>query len=395
MNRLLSLHGGVPAPSRPIRFALAQKGFRPFFLFPSVFATLIVQLWLLVLSVVVAPGPYLDLVAWHAHEMVFGYAVAVIAGFLLTAVANWTQRETLTGTPLLALAALWAFGRVAMLAPALFPRGLVAAIDLAFLPLLALALARPLVATGNRRNFVMIAILAVLSAANLAVHLEALGVLAPGAARHASLVGVDVIVFLMLVIAGRILPMFTRNTTKATAPSSPLLERLTVAGGIVLVAVDAVRGDSGASRVAAGALGVIAIARAARWATPHTLRHPLLWILHAGYAWIPIGLLLRATSMPSALHALTAGAIGSLTIGMMARVTLGHTGRPLAASSATAWSFAAITGAALARVAGPLVTTRYHDVLTCAGILWTAAFVLYLAGNAAALVAPRVDGKAG
>ena len=395
MNRSLPLDGALPEPGRRPRFALAGKGFRPFFFVASLYACLIVPLWLLVLSGVVMPGVYLDAVAWHAHEMIFGYSVAVIAGFLLTAVANWTQRETLTGTPLLALTALWAFGRVAMLVPSAFPRGVPAAIDAMFLPLLALALARPLVATKNRRNFVMLGVLGVLAAANVTMHLEALRVLEPGASRHASIVGVDVIVFLMLVIAGRILPLFTRNATKADVVSSPLLERATVIAGIALVAVDVVRPDATAARVVAAILGAVALARAARWGTRHAFAHPLLWILHAGYAWIPLGLFLRAAAVSSALHALTAGAIGSLTIGMMARVTLGHTGRPLAASKLTAWSFGAITAAAFARVLGPIVTMRYHDVLTCAGVLWTLASVLYLAANAPALFAPRLDGKTG
>jgi uncharacterized protein involved in response to NO len=383
----LPLHGVLSEPASRPRFALAGKGFRPFFFGASVFAALIVPLWLLVLGGVVAPGRYLEPVAWHAHEMIFGYATAVIAGFLLTAVASWTQRETLTGGPLLALAGLWAVGRLAMLFAGALPGGLVAAIDLAFLPVLGVVLARPLIAAENRRNFVMLAILAVLTAANTAVHLEALRILGAGAARHAMRVGLDVIVLLMLVIAGRIVPMFTRNATKImTITAIPWLDRLTALCAALLIAGDIALPDSRPTNGTAGLLAIVATARAAKWGTRHTLGHPLLWILHAGYLWIPIGLAMRAFSMPHAMHALTVGAIGGLTIGMMARVALGHTGRNLDPSKIIVAAFLVITAAAAARVYGAFFV---------AGGLWTLAFLLYLATFTPYLFTARPDGKAG
>lgn len=396
MNRPLPLEGALPEPASRSRLAIAGKGFRPFFFGASVFAALIVPLWLLIMNGTVVPGAYLDTISWHAHEMIFGYTAAVIAGFLLTAVANWTQRETLIGPPLLALAALWVFGRVVMVMPNAFPRGLVAAVDLAFLPALAIVLARPLIATRNRRNFVMLAVLSVLAAANLAVHLEALGVARPGMARHAIHVAIDVVVFLMLVIAGRILPMFTRNATQVkTIVSSPTLDRLTAVAAAALIVVDLAWPDTLAANVAACAVAFVATVRAARWGTRHALRQPLLWILHAGYWWIPIGLVLRAVSVAGAMHALTVGAIGALTVGMMARVSLGHTGRKLAPSHLTVAAFAAISLAAVARVFLPLVTPHYFVALTVAGGLWTLTFVLYLTTYTPYLFTPRPDGKAG
>jgi uncharacterized protein involved in response to NO len=405
MQRSLLLQGEAPTPASAPRWPIAAKGFRPFFLLAGAFAAAVVPLWILVVAGVVHPAGYLEATAWHAHEMVFGFSVAVIAGFLLTAVGNWTGRETAVGGPLLALAALWAAGRVAMLVPGALPRGLPALVDLAFLPALLAVLARPLVQARNRRNFVMLAILGALFAANAVVHASALGVAAPGAARHACLVALDVVVLVILIIAGRIFPMFTRNATGVESiRSSRALDALAVASMAALTLLDAIAPEGGAaSSVVAGAAGVLAAARAARWGTRHVARIPLLWILHAGYAWLVIGLLLRAlagfvAAIPAsvAAHALTVGAIGSLTLGMMARVALGHSGRPLVAPRSVAWAFVAVNAAAVARVVVPLVAPAWTLwALVAAAVLWTAAFVVYVAAYAPILLSPRVDGKAG
>jgi uncharacterized protein involved in response to NO len=271
------------------------------------------------------------------------------------------------------------------------------------LPLLAVALARPLIATKNRRNFVMLAVLTALFAANVVVHLDALGAVPMGSARRACLAAIDVVVFLMLVITGRVVPMFTRNATGADAQSRAPLEIATAVGAAALVAIDIASPDSKLSAAAAGVVAIIAVARAARWQSHRTARHPLVWILHTGYAWIPFALVLRATPLfgatiwsSLATHALTAGAIGSLTLGMMARVALGHTGRSLVLARAMPWAFAAVTFAAVARVLLPLVAIAWHFVaLIAAGALWTIAFATYAAVYAPILCAPRVDGKDG
>lgn len=405
MARSLSLVGAMPEPeeARP-RFAIAGKGFRPFFLLAAVFAALIVPIWLFIVGGALAPGTYLDAWSWHAHEMIFGYAVAVIAGFLLTAVGNWTQRETVVGTPLLLLAGLWLLGRVVMAVAAMLPRGVPALVDLAFLPLLGVVLARPLVATRNRRNFVMLAVVAALFAANLAMHLTALGVLPHGTGRRAYLVAIDVIVFLILAIAGRIMPMFTRNATGvSTIVSSAKLDRATLLSAAGLVAVDLVWPETTPASIVALAVGLLAAARAARWGAMHTARHPLLWILFVGYAWIPAGLLLRALPLVGlpvwsslSLHALTAGSIGCMTLGMMARVALGHSGRPLVPSPAMTWSFAAMALAGITRVLVPLVAMPWYlTTLSITGALWTLAFLIYVVVYAPVLTLPRIDGKPG
>jgi uncharacterized protein involved in response to NO len=404
MQRLLPLHAGLPEPTSRPKLAVAAKGFRPFFLLAAAFASAVIPLWILVLAGRAPPNGYLAPSIWHAHEMIFGFAAAVMAGFLLTAVGNWTKRETLVGLPLLALAALWVAGRFAVSYEGTFLRGTRALLDLAFLPVLTIVLARPLVAARDRHNLIVPAVLVALFAANLVVHLEALGVLAAGSGRHACLVAVDIVVFVILAIAGRVFPTFTRNGTGVeTIRSYPTLEVLTLAAMAVLAMLDAVVPESLAAAAASGAVGVVAAARAWGWRTARVARHPLLWILHVGYAWVPLGLLLRAAAafypaLPASLatHALTVGAIGSLTLGMMARVSLGHSGRPLVAPPAMIWAFAAVTLAACARVFGPLLFPgAYLLTLVVAGALWTAAFLLYLVAYAPILARPRVDGRAG
>lgn len=390
-------------PTARIPAALLAKGFRPFFLAAGALAATMLPLWLLVFAGVASAGDYLAGAYWHAHEMVFGFAVAVIAGFLLTAVGNWTKRETAIGGPLAALVGLWLLGRVVMSAPGLFPRALPILVDGAFLPALAVVLARPLVAARNRRNYVMLAVLGALGAANVLVHLDALGVV-DGWQRRGSLVAVDVVILLIVVIAGRVVPMFTRNATgKEGIRNAPALDRLAAGSMALVVVVELVAPGGAIMAVAAVAAGALTAARARWWGTRHVSGHPLLWILHVGYAWVPVGLFLRAAShvapaLPEALatHALTVGAIGSLTLGMMVRVSLGHTSRPLVASKAAGVAFALITLAALTRAIVPIVWTGpYFETMIAAGTLWAVAFAIFVASYARVLTTPRADGKPG
>jgi uncharacterized protein involved in response to NO len=383
--------------------AVAGKGFRPFFLLAGAFATAIVPLWMLVLLGVAPLPAYLDPIGWHAHEMVFGFAVAVLAGFLLTAVGNWTGRETATGAPLLALAALWIAGRAAMLGAASLPRGAAAIVELAFLPALAATLARPLLATKNRRGLIFVVILGALFAADLATHLDALGVIG-GWSRRASVVGVDVVALATMVISGRVFPMFTKNATgDETIRSLPKLDVLALAAAACFVALDAAAPASVACAGFAAAAGVLAIARSVHWGAQRSLRDPLLWVLHAGHAWLAFALILRAASRftdavpgPAATHAFTIGAIATLSLGMMSRVTLGHTGRMLVAPRRAALAFALVLVAAFARVAVPIAfPAQTRASIFVAGGAWTLAFALFLSAFAAALLAPRVDGRRG
>ncbi len=404
MARSLALHGELDRPAAPRRLPFAAKGFRPFFTLGALYAVAIIPLWLAVLAGVSRPAGYLDPLSWHAHEMIFGFVVAVIAGFLLTAVGNWTQRETVVGAPLLGLAALWLLGRLAMLFSASLPRGVPAAVDLLFLPALIVVLGRPLVAAKNRRNFVLLGVLMVLFLANVAVHLDGLGLLAAGFAHRARAVALDVVVLIILLIAGRVFPMFTRNATGAQGiRSHPALDVATVVAMAVVVVLDAVIADWRLAGVLAGLVGLLAAARAVHWGARHSGREPLLWILHAGYAWIVIGLLMRALAvylpaLPTSLatHAITIGGIGSLTLGMMARVSLGHSGRELATAPAMRWAFLAILAAAFARVVLPIVVPAHYLLsLMVAGAFWLFAFAAFLVVYVPILVRPRPDGKPG
>lgn len=383
--------------------ALSAKGFRVFFLAALAYSALIIPLWLLALGGRFLPSGYLDPVGWHAHEMLFGYTAAVIAGFLLTAVSNWTQRETLTGRPLIALATLWLCGRAALTLGSGLPRWLVALVDALFLPLLLVAVARPILAARSRRNYGVLFILAALSASNAAVHLDALGLL-HGARARANTLALDLIVLVILLITGRVVPLFTRNATGAASVRSiPLLDRLTLAAMSLLALADLVAPASPLAPTLAGVTALCAAARSTRWGASLSARDPLLWVLHLGHAWIPLALLLRALdgwthAVPSSVsvHALTAGAIGALTLGMMVRVSLGHTGRKLVASRWAAVAFVALSLAAVARVAAPsLSPARVLPALMIAGALWSLAFTLALIAVAPALIAPRVDGRPG
>lgn len=402
MSRTLRLAGDPPAPPAHVKPVLA-KGFRLFFLLASSFAALIVPVWLLALGGVIHPGGALDAVTWHAHEMVFGFAVAVIAGFLLTAVTNWTQRETAAGAPLAGLAGLWLAGRLAFAFGAHLPAPLVAVVDLAFLPALAFAVGRPIVLTKNHRNLVMLGVLVALWLANLAIHLDALGAL-PGLRRRGALVGVDVILLVILVMAGRVFPMFTRNATRVQSIRSiPALDAASVAAMLAVVVCDAAALDAPVAPIAAAVAAVLAAARTLHWGARHGLRLPLVWILHVGYAWIPLGLALRAVSAlttrvpaSAATHALTVGAIGAVTLGMMARVSLGHTGRPLDPPRPVVVAFVLVTLAALVRVVAPIASLAWYPTsLQVVGALWTLAFGAFVVVYAPILVAPRPDGKPG
>lgn len=405
MSKPLRLLG--EAPATPTTTPWSAKGFRPFFLAAGAFAALLLPLWLLVLSGRVRADAYFDPVTWHAHEMVFGFTVAVIAGFLLTAVGNWTGQETAVGAPLTSLLVLFVAGRVALAAAAVLPRGLVAAVDLAFLPALGVAVGRPILRTRNRRNYPILAMLTALFAADLAMHLDALGVLGP-VRRRAAIVAVDVVTLLVLFLAARIFPMFTRNATRVESiRNQPKLDWATTLAMAALVLVDAFVPDHGAparvGAVLAGVVALLAVLRAATWGARHSLGTPLLWILHVGHTFVPLGLALRAASAflprvpPSAaLHALTAGAIGCTTLGMMARVSLGHTGRALVPARAVAVSFGVITAAAVLRVAQPFFAGRAATMaLHASGTLFAAAFAIFVVTHFGVLTRPRIDGKPG
>lgn len=398
------------APARTVPFwsashAVWRLGFRPFYLATAVFAALAVPLWMLQYTGYLAAWlPQTASVLhvgylWHLHEMVFGMAVAVVVGFLFTAGRAWTGLWTPTGRHLAALVALWLAGRVAMLAA---PPAAAAAIDLLFLPLAAWPLLRVLRQAGNRRNYFLVGLLAMLALCNAVFHAAALGWLAlnPVTPVHAAIL---VIVVMESAIGTRVIPMFTRNGAPGTAPKvQPLLDRwsLGLLGATALGWLLPLPAWGFAPLAVMAAL--LVLLRLWRWQAHRTLAVPLLWILHCSYAWIAAGCLLLAlaawqkVTASAAFHALAVGSMAGLILGMITRTTLGHTGRKLVAGRSEVMIFALIQAAALARVAAALGWDGGQGaVLIASAVCWTAAFAQYALVYAPYLTRARIDGKEG
>jgi uncharacterized protein involved in response to NO len=337
--------------------------------------------------------------AYHAHEMLFGYTIAVIVGFLLTAVRNWTQRETPAGGVLAALALLWVAGRVLMLTPYSLAAGIVNAL----FPLAgAVAIGIPLFASGNRRNYFFVALLAGASVAVLLFHLSSMGSIELPA-RVGLQAGLDIALFVVAVVAGRVIPMFTNNGVPgAGASRRAWLETASLAAVLAILALDVARVGGIALAAVAIAAAALHLGRLWLWHPWRTLRTPLVWVLHAAYAWIPVHLALRAAAEmgwiagPLATHALTIGVIGGMTIGMMTRTARGHTGRPLKADAAEVITYWLVHLSAVVRVLLPLaVPAAYLAGVVVSGALWSLAFAIYFVRYWPILTKPRVDGKPG
>ena len=366
------------------RIPVLSYGFRPFFLGAASWAVLAMVLWLGVVTgawtVARSYGP----VAWHAHELLFGYVSAVVAGFLLTAIPNWTGRLPVRGGPLLALFLLWVAGRMALLAVDWV--GLIAAmaVDGLFLVVFALAVIREIVAGRNWHNLKTVALVSVLGASNIGFHAE---VYFEGAPDYSLRTAIAVIIGLIMLVGGRLVPSFTRNwlarqgATRLPVPFGRFDVAAMVASGLALALWIAFPASpwSGAGLLAVGLLQVV---RVSRWAGLQTSPEPLVLILHCGYAFVPFGFLLvgLATLWPDgmpgtgALHAWTAGAIAVMTLGVMTRASLGHTGAPLTASIPTRLVYAAAIVAAFSRIAASLFSDLTLALLSLAAISWIAAY---------------------
>ncbi|MEO5733299.1 MAG: NnrS family protein [Rubrivivax sp.] len=388
------------APSPPARGPAGLRlGFRPFYLAAALLACVEVPLWVAFnLGALDLPST-LPPMLWHAHEMLFGFAAAVIVGFLLTAGKAWTGRSTPHGASLGALVLLWAAARLTTFGA---PYAVHAALDIALLPLVAAVLGRVLLQAGNRRNLVLVLLLALLTTANVVFHLAVAGVLAISALTplHAALA---LVVMIECVIAGRIVPAFTQSVTPGLKlRASAALDGATLAATAValLLWVFAAPGWPGA--LAFGVAGALHLRRQAGWHPWATRRRPILWILHAGYAWIAIGCGLLALAQlglvgcSAGIHALAVGATGGLVIGMITRTARGHTGRPLQASRSEVLAYALVLLAAGLRVVWPLMPAALQPiVLVAAATCWSVAFLVYLIVFAPWLTAPRLDGKDG
>ncbi len=388
---------------KPIfNYPLFALGFRTFFLLAGLSALLLISLWNNIYDGRLHTDLYFPTVYWHAHEMLLGYATAVIAGFLLTAVKNWTGRDTTTPDQLAGLGLLWLYGRITPFYSELIPDVLIAAVDFAFLPWLAWLISRPLLATANYRNLIFILMLALMAMGNGLLHLEILGVTDNTGWQGITLV-VMVILSMILVLAGRVFPFFTERGLKGVmAIRNPVLDIAGVAFAVVSFGLVLV-GVKGALLASVAVLALLAnLARVWGWYNPKIWYVPLLWVLYLGYAWILLGFAMLAlsaygvVSYSVALHAFTVGGIGVITLGMMARVALGHTGRALKASNAIAVGFVLINLAALFRVLLPSVFPAGYDTwLLISSYIWLAAFALFFLVYSPILTSPRVDGQPG
>ncbi len=376
-------------------------GFRPFFLIATFFSAVLMALWVFFYA---AHSPlssfdYYSSITWHAHEMIFGYGMAVVAGFLLTAIRNWTRIQTVSGTGLMLLVVAWILGRIAPFV--LNQAWLIALVDMLFLPALAVFVAVPLLKVGNKRNYFMIGMIVVMALLNLLVHLDRLGIL-QNTATIAYKTAFYIIIALIIVMAGRVFPMFSQNgvPTRYQVVKYPLIEMLVMPSyfafmvSLLFVHVPVITAVTALFAVVVHAI------RLKGWYNKQIWQVPLVWILHVGYLLLIIGLVMTAISQyqPSlyflALHAFSIGTLGIVTVGMMARVSIGHTGRDLRFPPKLLKPvFMLMVLAVFVRVFVPLVVPSvYQWTIVVSGSLWVLAFVLFVLSYVKILLSPRVDG---
>jgi uncharacterized protein involved in response to NO len=368
---------------------LLTAGFRPFFLAAATWSAASLAAWLSLRDGGVDLPSRFDPLNWHIHEMLFGFVMAAVGGFLLTAIPNWTNRAPVAGTPLVVLAALWLLGRLACLVSAMIPGWIAPVADLAFPLALEVVAARELIAVGNRRNYPLLAPVIVLATANLLMHLQALDVAIPTGLGWR--LGISAVIVLISVIGGRIVPAFTRNWFTARGAlslpaSAGLLDRIalgTLHAGMLAWTLLPDWQPLGVWLLLAA---VFNAARLASWRGFATVTEPLLLILHVGYLWLVAGvtllglsLLIDAIPLAAAVHALTAGAMGTMILAVMTRATLGHTGRALHADTTTITIFALVNAAAVLRIVAVWAVDAQDDFLEVSGLAWVGAFALFVA----------------
>ena len=363
--------------------ALFSYGFRPFFVFGALWAALAIAIWLPLLNGRISLPTAFTPIQWHVHELLFGFVPAIVAGFLLTAVPNWTGRLPVVGFPLFVLFLTWVAGRVAVLISAWIGQPIAGFFDLVFLALLGIVIAREIIVGDNRRNLKVLVVIVLLLIGNALFHLE---IMFDSAGGYGERIGIAAIVLLIMLIGGRIIPSFTRNWLVRRPPG-----RLPVPFGkfdAVAMFVSAAALASWIFNPASLPTALLAMAafignagRLVRWAGERVSAEPLVLILHIGYAFVPFGFLLLALSIvdpqhlapAGALHGWTAGAIGVMTLAVMTRATLGHTGQPLRATRAIQFVYAASVVAGLARLIAAFGIVR-DPMLQLSAIAWVLAF---------------------
>lgn len=397
--------------------AILAFPFRPFFLLGALSAIFMVVFWLTYLVAGIPLPLGWSPVHWHSHEMLFGFTTTAIAGFILTAMCNWTGAPPLRGWALLALALLWLAGRIVMWSASWLPAGIVASVDMLFLPVLAIYVLRVLMQHGNKRNLVLVAILTLLGLANFMMHIgfvtgQTLWL------NLGELTALNLITLLMVVIGGRIIPAFTGNWLRQhggqpeAVKTSVVLDRAALLVTALLIPIAFVSPSSISSAsinsITATLTGSIALLAAAlngirlwRWSGWRAAREPLLWILHIGYGWIVLALVFRGLAAFGLLapsvwqHALGVGGLATLILGVMTRVALGHTGRPLSLPRFAIFIYYAITLAAISRVLTALELLNYRFGIMLSATSWTLAFCAFAIIYWPILSRPRVDGRPG
>jgi uncharacterized protein involved in response to NO len=382
--------------------AFLRGGFRPFFFGGAAWSIIALTLWLMSLSGSIVPPTAFEPLAWHRHEMLFGFVGAVIAGFLLTAIPNWTGRLPIAGLPLAGLFALWLAARLAVLCSGHLGQIPAALLDVGFYLVLAVLGAREVLAAKNR-NVPIVGMVLLFGIANGLDHAGALGLVDEGLGWRAAL---SLIVVMISLVGGRIIPSFTRNWlakrgVKKGLPGQPdRFDLATIALTAAALLLWVVMPDARATGWLVVVAALVQAARLGRWRGMKTLADPLVFILHVGYFWVPVGLGLLGSSIlgtvvvrSAAIHALTAGAMATMILAVMTRATLGHTGRALSASPQTVFLYGLVTVGALLRVSASLGLVDYSLGLEIAGVAWAGAFLLFLAVYGPILFSPRQGEK--
>lgn len=386
---------------------LFTVGFRPFFLAAGLYATWALLAWVLIYAGNISiPHVWTDSMVWHAHEMVYGFTAAVIGGFLLTAVPNWTKARPIRAWPLMLLAGLWLAGRVLMHGGGGLPWVFVAAVDMLFLPVVGLSLLPSVVRGRSVRNYVFFLILGLLTFLNGMIHADMNGHAGWLDAHQALRTAIFLVVLMIVIFGGRVVPMFTRNALKVagmdvTIGTNPLLEKAALGSVGVLVGLALIgQAESAMAGWVALLAGILHMVRMTGWHGHRTLGMPIVWVLHAGYGWIALGLAaygLALLQFPGleliALHILTIGGISTMTLAMMSRVSLGHTGHRLNAAKAVVVAYVVLQVAVLVRVAGGLGLMDYMLSTALSGTMWSVAFGLFSLAYLPILLRPRADGR--
>ena len=384
-----------PANMQP-KIPLFRLGFRPFFLFGSFFSIVSLAFWILTLKGEISFTPQGNTLWWHGHEMLFGFVSAIVVGFLLTAVQNWTGRPGLKGLPLIGLFSVWLLARILLINQAWSSLEVAAVIDLLFLPLSAVVMARAVVPIKQWRNFGFVPILLALTIANTCSYY---GLLTnqPEFVSSSLYAATIIITAVVALIGGRVIPFFTdRASGWERQPSIDILEKLTFIS-LGLLVISFLLQLIVMTKVISFICGVILLIRWNRWGWQHTFKTPLLWSLHFSYVFIPVGLILLATDLPrsAGLHAITVGGMGGMILAMMARVSLGHTGRKLDPPKLIVFGFALMILATLSRICANLVPNFYPQLLGLTVLFWLLAFAAFVICYGPMLCQVRADGRPG